>query len=234
MIEQEIIIAAEGAAKAPVKRFVRNNDAPLELEVMRERIVSARVMNGLTAVEASHRLGYKNSTQLSQIESGERKVPSDWQFIKRMAAAYSVSIDYLMGLSPHPERDAVAAESFAILRGFEQLQQAQAAAMTTAFIKFGTEREAARIDLQSACASMDTVIDAMATVRRLCPEFDEDVRGGNKLMQAVSRLEATAIPLRDALKRRALVEKHALAIARGKEGPLSSYVDDSQSSLDLE
>lgn len=233
MKQQEFIIAVEGLDNAPTKRFVRNKDVPLEKEIVRERMVSARVMNGLTAVEAAVRLGYANSTQLSQIESGERKVPNDWQFLLRMSRAYSVSVDYLLGVSPHPERDPVASESFAMLRGFEELLGAQAAAMTTAFVRFGAEREAARIDLQSIVGAAETVGVALSRLRELVPEFDEDWRGTATLVAAVERLEATAIPLKDTMRRRALNEQHCLAIAQGKEGPLSPYVTDRQMSLAL-
>jgi len=231
---EAIIIEQEGMDKPMSKRFVRNKDVPLETDRVRERIVSARVMNGLTAVEAATRLGYKNSTQLSQIESGERKVPSDWQFLLAMSKAYSVSVDYLLGLSPHPERDAVAAESFAMLRGFEGMLQAQALAMTTAFVQYGKEREAARVDLQAIAGAAQAVSHALARFRELTPEFDEDWRGANTLLTAVERLEATAIPIQEAINRRALNEQHCLAIAKGREGPLSSYVPDAQLSLGLE
>jgi transcriptional regulator with XRE-family HTH domain len=231
MTDETFILATEGASGAPVKRFVRNKDAPKDQQIMRERMVSARVMNGLTAVDAAARLGYANSTQLSMVESGKRKVPDDWAFLKRAALVYSVSVDYLLGLSVNPERDAIASESFAFLRGFEQIQQAQAHAMTIAFIKYGTAREAGRVDLQGASSAMDAVIEAMDTIRRLSPAFDEDVRGGDRLVTAVERLIAAQIPLKETLKRRVLNEQHALDVAQGKAGPLASYLADVQGSL---
>lgn len=220
----EVIIALEGVASAPSKRFVRNKDVPREKELMRERMVSARVMNGMTAVEAASRLGYKNSTQLSQIESGERKVPDDWKFLLNMSRVYSVSVDYLMGISPHPERDPVAAESFAIFRGFEQLVQSQVTAMTEAFMRYGKDREAARVDLQTVLAAAQGVTRALGRVRELNPQFDEDMRGSSTLLAAVERLEAASIPVQETINRRELVEQHCLAIAKGQEGPLSSFV----------
>lgn len=229
---EEIIIAREGSTSSPVKRFVRNKDAPPEKELMRERMVSARVMNGMTAVEAAQRLGYANSTQLSQIESGERKVPGDWQFLLRMSKVYMVSMDYLMGISPHPERDAVASESFAMLRGFESLMEAQALSMTAAFVRYGTEREAARTDLQAVTAAAGKVSAALTRMRELCPAFDEELRGGNTLIRAVEQLETAVLPLGAAITRRVAAEQHCLAIARGKEGPLSPLV--AQMSLGLD
>jgi transcriptional regulator with XRE-family HTH domain len=230
---EAIIIALEGMDSAPTKRFVRNKDVPLETEKVRERMISARVMNGLTAVEAAKRLGYANSTQLSQIEAGERKVPNDWQFLLRMSAVYSVSVDYLLGVSPHPERDPVAAESFAMLRGFEELMQSQAMAMTTAFVRFGKEKEAARADLQSFCGAAQAVTAALARIRELNPDFDEEMRGSSTLLAAVERLEGTAIPIQQTIERRALNEKHCLAVAKGEAGPLASYVSDPQLTLGL-
>jgi transcriptional regulator with XRE-family HTH domain len=229
---ETIIIALEGRENAPTKRFVRNKDVPQEKEVVRERMINARVMNGLTAVEAAERLGYVNSTQLSLIESGDRKVPNDWQFLLNMSKAYSVSVDYLLGISPHPERDPVAAESFAILRGFEELVHSQATAMTTAFVRFGQEREAARIDIQSIVGAAEHVAAAVSRMREIYPDFDE-LRGGAKLLSTVERLEATAIPIKDAMRRRALAEQHCLAIAKGEQGPLATYVTDRQMSLDV-
>ena len=229
-----IIIALEGRENAPTKRFVRNKEVAEELNLLRERMISARVMNGLTAVEAAERLGYANSTQLSQIENGERKVPNDWQFLLRMSKAYSVSVDYLLGISPHPERDPVTAENFAVLRGFEELMQAQALAMTTAFVRYGKDRDAARADLQAIVGAAQHVVAALARIRELNPAFDDEMRGSSTLLFAVEKLEATAIPIKDAMHRRALAEQHCLAVAKGEKGPLASVVADPQFSLGLE
>lgn len=223
-MSDDVIIAHEGLESAPVKRFVRNKDVPLQKEVMRERIIAARVMNGMTAVDAAKRLGYANSAQLSLIESGERKVPNDWQFLLNMSRVYSVSVDYLLGVSPNPERDPVVAESFAMLRGFEELVQSQAVAMTTAFVRFGKERVAARTDLTALAAAAQEVSAALTRMRELCPEFDE-LRGGSKLLASVERLEAAAIPVQEVITRREQAEQHCLAIAQGKAGPLASFVE---------
>lgn len=232
---EAMTVAAAGVGSAPSKRLVRNKDVPHDSKKVRDRMVQARVMNGMTAVDAAARLGYANSTQLSQIESGKRKVPDDWQFLLRMSRVYSVSVDYLLGVSPHPERDPVAAESFAMLRGFEDLVRSQALSMTTAFIRFGKEKEATRADLQAIAAASRAVSEAFTKFREMNPEVDEDMKGANTLLVAVERLEARAIPIQDAIYRRALHEQHCLAIAKGEQGPLASYVaDNPQLSLGLE
>lgn len=228
--EEAVIIAVEGVSNAPTKRFVRNKDVPLQKEIMRERIISARIMNGLCAVEAAKRLGYANSTQLSLIESGDRKMPNDWQFLLRMSAVYSVSVDYLLGTSPNPERDAIASQHFALMRGFEHLQQLQAATMTTAFVRYVAQASSSP-DLESLCRAADAVRDALAALRSRS-EFDE-LRGGNTLLSAVGKLDTAMEAVRATIGRKKANEQHFIDIASGKQGPLSHLMD-GQKGLDLE
>jgi transcriptional regulator with XRE-family HTH domain len=232
---------ADGLHSPASKRLVRNKDLPLDSQKVpldskrvRDRMVQARVMNGLTAVEAAARLGYANSTQLSQIESGKRKVPDDWRFLLRMSQVYAVSVDYLLGVSPHPERDPVAAESFAMLRGFEELLKAQALATTTAFIRFGKEKEAARGDLQEIAAASKAVSTALTRFRELNPEVDEDMKGANTLLVAVDKLEGATVQIQTIIDRRAVSEEQCHAIARGEQGPMSFFVTSPQLALGLE
>ncbi len=228
----ETVIALEGVKLAPVKRFVRNKDVPLQKEIIRERLIMARVMNGMTAVQAAEKLGYRNSTQISQIEAGERKLPNDWQFLLKMSQVYSVSIDFLLGVSPYPERDAIASEHFAIMRGFEELQKIQAATMTTAFVKYAQMGRPSTPELEAICECADTLKQAIQTLRTLAPEFDE-LRGGSKVLATVDKLDAATEPVRKTIRRRKENEEHFIALASGKKGPLT-YLLDGQRGLDLE
>lgn len=223
MMDQTIIIEAEGITKGPTKRFVRNKDVPLDLEIMRERIVSARVMNGLSAVDAAKLLGYANSTQLSMLEGGQRKVPSDWKFLKNMSQAYSVSVDYLIGISPNPERDAVTSQHFAIMRGFEQLQQLQAATMTTAFVRYAADGAASH-ELESLCKAAETMRFAVQVLRDRCPGFN-DLRGGATLLASAAALDDAIGPVRLTLNRKKSNEQTLIDIASGKQGPLSYLME---------
>jgi hypothetical protein len=90
----------------PLTRFMRNRNLPGELEDLRRKLIEARVMQGLTAVEAAEKFGYAKSTQLSLIETGKRPTPTDWRFLKQAAEIYAVSVDWLLGLSPNMEPDA--------------------------------------------------------------------------------------------------------------------------------
>ncbi|MCM2209831.1 helix-turn-helix domain-containing protein, partial [Klebsiella quasipneumoniae] len=74
--------------------------------------------------------------QLSLIESGQRKTPSDWKFIRQAAEVYSVSTDYLLGLSPHAEIDGKVAQQYAMMRGAEGMVNSVAAMLTTAMVQW--------------------------------------------------------------------------------------------------
>lgn len=227
----DVMISSE-CASAPAMRMVRNKDVPLLHEIMRERIISARIMNGFTATEASKRMGYQNSTQISLIEAGRRPVPTGWKFLQKMSRVYSVSMDYLVGISPNPEIDAIAAEGFAIMRGFEELQKTQAAAMTTAFIRYGAQGRPSQGDLQELCDTADAAIDALRLMRDRSPRFD-GMRGGATLLAAIENLGVAIEPVRNSLGRRKENEQHFVDLASGKRGPLK-YLMDGQESLALE
>jgi len=174
-------------------RFRRNYTAPAELEDLRYKLVAARVANGLLAVEAAKKFGYANSTQLSQIESGERPVPKDFKFIEQAAKAYAVSSDWLLGLSPSMEPDHEILRRHALLRGTRSALEAT----MTGFAKISAE-VASRMQL-----TPDEVQDVIAAVesierrfRDLCErgEFD-DLPGGAPVAAAIASLSRVSAPL---------------------------------------
>jgi transcriptional regulator with XRE-family HTH domain len=71
------------------------------METLRHNLIAARVVLGLSGVEAAKRFGFSSSTQLPLIESGQRKTPNDCEFLRLASIAYGVSTDFLLGLSPH-------------------------------------------------------------------------------------------------------------------------------------
>lgn len=78
------------------------------------RFIECREINGWSQSESATRLGYKNSTQLSLIERGDRMPPIE--VLRFAATIFGVSADYLMCLSDEPERDPKQAEKQATLR----------------------------------------------------------------------------------------------------------------------
>ncbi|QQC63805.1 helix-turn-helix domain-containing protein [Paraburkholderia ginsengisoli] len=216
--------------KQALTRFVRNKTQPEELETLRYNLIRARVANGMTAVEAADKFGYANSTQLSLIESGQRKTPDDWKFLKQAARAYAVSIDWLLGLSPHMEPDSKLAREFALLRGTESLVNAFIGQMATAVIQVARESQPVAEELERVISDLDALkarFDKLAV-----QETFQDVPGGAPVVAAVERLTAGIAPLRAKLKRFKGIEAYlaevragALPMVRGFEDYLGSRAE---------
>lgn len=219
---------------AQKKRNVRNRDVPLDKAVIRERIKRARIMNQMTSVEAARRMGYSNSAQLSLMESGQRPIPNDWMFIKNMAGVYRCSVDYLLGLSPNPERDPLAAEGYAMANSLEELLQRQVLSLTTAFIKSGMHNRMAADAVQSLIASGEKIGRAVKALEQLNPEAFEDLRGGATLMRALEELDKDMASMRKVLEHRKAHDAALLDLANGKAGPMTYLEDRNTPSLELD
>ena len=220
--DDEVIIATK-FKNAPNKRYVRRNQ-PVTEALVRYRLISARIACGLSAVEAAAKMNYANSTQLSLIESGERTVPKDWKWIINAAQAYSVSADYILGLSPHPERDAIAAETFAMLDGFQDLMKIQAASMTAACIAASAQGKVSIEEMEALCTSVEAVKKAVQTMQARCPVFD-DLIGGATVLATVARLQAAIAPIDKVARQRRDDAPTFAKIAAGDLGNLAYLLD---------
>ncbi|MFM0158016.1 helix-turn-helix domain-containing protein [Paraburkholderia sediminicola] len=200
--------------KATLTRFTRNRNLPGELEDLRYKLIQARVMQGMLAVEAAEKFGYANSTQLSLIESGARSTPNDWRFLKQAAEAYSVSVDWLLGLSPNMEPDAKVIREFALLRGTENLVNSFIAQMTTAVIQVARESHPVAEELERIIYDVDAV--EVRFEKLASQEAFQDVPGGAPVVAAVERLTAGIAPLRAKLKRFKGVEAYLAEVREGK------------------
>ena len=153
-----------------------------------ERFVAARELNGYTQMEASEKMGYKNSTQLCQWEKAQRTPPIDRMIIASIV--YGVSLDYLYGLSDEPERDPRSAEQRAMVRSMEDLlrENAQSVAQTlSAFVRSGG------VNMMTVKALTARAADAAAAVRRFAEingKKFEDMRGGAAVLHSCVTLEA--------------------------------------------
>jgi hypothetical protein len=185
-------------------RYQRNRSKPGELEDLRYKLIQARVMQGMLAVEAAEKFGYANSTQLALIESGERPPPSDWRFIVQAANIYSVSTDWLLSLSPHMESDARIVREHALLRGTENLVRSFVAQMASSLIETARQTNVVEEELTVVLETVDSVI---ARFERFAarPEF-QDMPGGAPVLAAFDRLAAGVEPLRAKLAKLQAVE----------------------------
>jgi transcriptional regulator with XRE-family HTH domain len=187
-----------------LKRFKRSRLEPDELEALRYRLIKARVMNGMMAVEAAALFGYANSSQLSQIESGVRPTPRDWKFLRQAAEAYSVSVDWLIGLSPNAEPDGRLVREHALLRGSENLVRAFVGQMTSLLIETAKQTNSTEEELARVLDDVDAVTARFAKFAAR-PGF-EDLPGGAPILAAVRSLSTGAAPLRAKLEKLRAIE----------------------------
>lgn len=200
--------------KSALKRFVRNKNLPEDQETLRYNLIVARVNMGLTAVEAAPRFGYANSTQISLIESGERPIPSDRNFLVQAAKAYSVSTDFLVGLSPHMEFDAKVSQQYALMRGTEDILGGLAAGFATVMIQYTNQTQPMAEDYQRICDAVTRVSDALKVMREKYA-FD-DIRGSAPLMKAIEGTEQSIAPLREKLRRFKGIDSYFADLKQGK------------------
>jgi len=204
----------EIALRKPITRFKRNHNKPAELEALRHKLIQARVMQGMLAVEAAALLGYANSSQLSQIESGERPTPRDWKFLRQVAQIYAVSVDWLLGLSPDMEPDARVVREHALLRGTENLVRGFISQMAATLIQTARQTNAVEEELVRVLEDVDMVTARFA--KYAAREEFQDVPGGAPILAAVERLAAGVAPLRTKLAKLRAVEAALAELKAGR------------------
>lgn len=212
----------EQCVSLKLRRFTRNKNAPERMETLRYNLIAARVVSGLTGVEAAERLGYQNSTQLSQIESGQRKVPNDWEFLRLASPAYGVSTDFLLGLSPHIEVGGKVAQQHALLRKTKSVISSVAEMFATALIRFSEQEQLNRAELEriaSAAGRLEEVVG------RLRDRGFDDFPGGAPLLAAVAGVVDAVDPVRHKLRQFQSIDDYLTQIRAGQT-PVIPYLSE--------
>jgi hypothetical protein len=220
----------DAQVRQALKRFVRNKNKPEELENLRYNLIVARVMSGMTAVEAAQRFGYKNSTQISLIESGDRPTPRDHQFLRQASEVYSVSCDFLLGLSPHMEYDGRVAHQHALMRGTESILGGIAAQFATVMIQFTQQTQPVPEDFERVATAAEKVGSAIATMRE---RFGlDEVLGSATLLAASEELSKAVEPLRQKVMRYRAIDSYFDEMRAGKLQPIQ-YLTERYSQQEL-
>ena len=151
------------------------------------RFVTARELNGFSQTDASAKLGYKKSGQLSQIESGKKQPPM--ALLVRAAEVYRVSTDYLLGVSDEPDRDPKLAVRLHVLKAWESIlgdaAQKLCDSAITATKNMGDNWQVAQAYLDEG----ERLLSAFRAFQRLNAEAFDDMRGGAALISAAERFE---------------------------------------------
>jgi hypothetical protein len=215
-----IALETEMPARQALSRFVRKKSLPEDMETLRHNLIAARVVAGLNGVEAAKRFGYANSTQLSQIESGIRKVPSDWAFLRLASKTYGVSTDFLLGLSPHIEFDSKIMQQHALLRKTEAVIGSVAETFATALIRFASQEQISRVEMERINNAAVRLEEAMAKLRER--GFD-DFPGGSVMLAAVGEIVLAAEPLVRKVKQYHAIDDYLVEMREGKM-PVIQYL----------
>lgn len=168
--------------------------------IVRDRLRRARRLAGMTATEAWQKMGYKNAAQLSKMESETSTSSINYNFVIRAAMCYKVSTDYLLGLSNYDDCDPQLLEQKAILNGLEDLSHNLSEQLTELLLKGGQEITL-KSHLEAVIQQADNVIQSFERIRASNPTFDDEIRGGAKVVKEVEVLKGIVDRSQDKLRR---------------------------------
>ena len=197
----------------PVTRALSNG---VLRQVVGKRFVIAREINGWQQSEAAALMGYKNSTQLSLIEQGKRLPPPT--VMLEASRVFSVSMDFLYGVSDEPERDAQTAEQAAMIRHMEDVLRANAEAVGTALMVHVRRGGSSMLALQGLHAAAIEQISALRRLQELSGKKFDGMRGGATVLAALVKLECEAAGAGAILQRTSGLREHLIKTAEAKAG----------------
>lgn len=178
-------------SRKPVLNSRSRQDQVLLTKEMGARLRESRDMAGFNQKDAAKRLGYQNSSKLNKIEKGQG-ANIQLLVLREAAILYDVSLDYLFGITATMERDDVSHAAFRELSAFMYAnfdkRHAQDVATMMALVDRMVEIEKTMVlgEMQA-----EQLIDAFKYISKL-PEW-QDMRGGNRLENAIDRLSHTVI-----------------------------------------
>jgi transcriptional regulator with XRE-family HTH domain len=201
---------ARNDAQSAVYRRQRrrlSDDKSIE-ELMRERLIVARKLNGLDQKEAAAKLDYKNSSQLSKIENGEAPLPKS--LLRKAAIAYGVSTDWLLGLSNEPERDPQVARTMGVMRAVHEAARKNAERVAIEMLALANDQLPLESHLRRILVASRRVVESFDRSFRGNEYFETEVRGGAALTNATDDLMETSVEIERYLDRRDAVAQARL------------------------
>lgn len=176
------------------------DDAETE-KLMRERLIVARNLNSLDQKEAAAKLGYKNSSQLSKVESGDAPLPKS--LLRKASLAYGVSSDWLLGLSSEPERDPQIAGQMAVMRAVHAGIVEHTQNVTAVMLRLASDQLPLESQLRTLIDAARRATQSFEKVCRLNATFNDDIRGGASLQHDIDEMIEVMVAVDQFLTRRA-------------------------------
>ena len=171
-----------------------------DLKLIGTRMLEARGIAGFSQIAAAKKLGYANSSRLNKIERAIDVKSVSISLIKKAAKVYSVSADFILGLSNDWERNAKANQERDISNYLMETWAKSHIHDANAILYLQNK-------IDSICRVTALYEDSVADCRRalvrfmqLNPGFD-DMRGGASVVGSVERSEHAIYTAKGNLKR---------------------------------
>lgn len=180
-------------------RFRKSTNSANLKNVIGNRLIAAREMNGWSQGDAAKALGFTNGTQLCLWESGSRVPPL--HLISRVSEVFGVSTDWLLGLDDAPERDSATAARGAVIRRMSGLLEQHATQIVDTLLQTQKFDPTPLLRSTGFCGLVLELVDAVGRYR----ERNQD---------AFDETPASALLVRTATDARAAAEKITKAMDR--------------------
>lgn len=174
------------------KRIMTRKEQAAVVRTIGERMRYARELCNLSQSAAAKRLGYANPSKLSKVEAATDTNSVPLWLIRKAAEVYEVSVDFLFGFTDDWEVGARMTQerevSAWLARAWNDGRERDLLALKQLNDRMCVLREAITVAIamsREANAALDRFIE-------LNPEFVEDMRGGNRLLNAVKNANAAA------------------------------------------
>ena len=178
---------------------VRKEQAAM-VRTIGERMRHARELCNMSQSAAAKRLGYSNPSKLSKVEAATDTNSVPLWLIPRAARAYEVSVDFLFGFTDDWEVGARMTQEREVSAWLGDALARMRTRDLEALAQLNCRLEVLREAVATLTGSSDDVNSALARFIELNPDF-EDMRGSNRLAQAVDRSHGAAVHSRAKMAR---------------------------------
>ena len=180
------------------------------------RFKEARELCNMSLNEGARLLGYSNASKLSKVENATDTNSVPLWLIIEASKLYEVSTDFLLGTSDDWEYSARKTQEREISRFMAEQIERNIRNTVNMSRLFNDEMEWATGSIISMAFSPDEIEAAMKEVVSLNPEGWQDMRGGNKLVNAIEKAKQLAAHVQSGMRR----FKRKLTIANSNKNQL--------------
>lgn len=228
---RHLMFASRKATADPKMPGARRLNAALR-KVVAGRFVQARELNGMSQTEASERMGYEKSTQLSLWEHGVRLPPIDRMIVA--ALVYGVSLDYLYGLSDEPERDQHDAVRRALARNMEDQLRSHADRIAASMLAFSKHGGMNVMTVKSLVVRASEAAKAVRRFSELNAKKFDNMPGGATVLHACVALEALVREATTMVQRAEGIAEQAIVTAERRANQSHPLFDSPQQHRQLQ